>query len=213
MGKLEISLSFDDGAKQDMRLVELLTKYGLTATFYIPVMWKSLAKVKGWEPLDSLEVQQIADTFELGAHGVTHDYLTKIPFDTARWEIEDSKKQLQDMFGHKVTKFAYPRGYATDQLIDIVRKNYEHGRSTLVNSLDPQEDPAWQHTTVHVGYDRAEYNGEGWFDFATRKLRSAVLRKEAHYRVWGHSWEIEKYNGWHQLEVLFREIQIASTPS
>lgn len=198
--KTEIHLSFDDGSVHDLKLVELLEKHDLTATFYIPVYWDSYNKRKGDEPLSDADVRMIADKYEIGSHTITHPLLTRIPYGAAEYEIIHSRRMLQDILGKEITKFAYPRGYATDQIVDIVRKTYEHGRSTLVGNVEPPINNAWEHTSVHLACDRREYGNERWFDYGVRHLRRSQSKAGGYFHAWGHSAEIEKNNAWGQVD-------------
>ena len=47
---------------------------------------------------------------EIGAHTMTHPILTRIDADTARREITESKRRLEEILGMPVRSFAYPNG-------------------------------------------------------------------------------------------------------
>lgn len=47
---------------------------------------------------------------EIGAHTVSHPILTRLPDADARYEIVESKHELEDILGHRVRYFAYPNG-------------------------------------------------------------------------------------------------------
>lgn len=205
--KLTLETSWDDGCVLDQRLSEMLTKHDVQATFYIPAMWESYATQKGWLAMSKHQLLDLSQKFEIGSHGVTHALLTKIPYGVASWEIEQSKKMLEDLLGKPVTKFCYPRGYATDQLRDVVRQHYSYARSTLVGSLDMQEDSTWQHTTVHAGCQRAEYASMDWYTYAKKMLDRVRKRKFSLYHVWGHSHEIDRNGAWDALDRLLSELK------
>lgn len=202
---MKVLLSFDDGCSLDLKLVELLEKYSLKATFYIPVMWESYATIKGWTPLTKQELLEISQVHEIGSHTISHPLLTQVPYSVASYEITQSKGMLENIIGKEVTSFSYPRGYATDQLRNVVRKVYKSARSTLVGNTDYPTDPAWHNTTAHIGCPRAEYDKEHWFDYTIRHLEQAK-KKDGYFHVWGHSHEINKNNGWEATEKLFQTL-------
>jgi peptidoglycan/xylan/chitin deacetylase (PgdA/CDA1 family) len=73
--------------------------------------------------LDRIQVQEwLSLGFEIGAHTLTHPWLTTIPILQARNEIADSKKKLEDLFGVPVKHFCYPYGDYNDALVDLVRE-------------------------------------------------------------------------------------------
>jgi peptidoglycan/xylan/chitin deacetylase (PgdA/CDA1 family) len=47
---------------------------------------------------------------EIGAHCVTHPILARVPAETARREIVESKSRLESVLGSRVRSFAYPNG-------------------------------------------------------------------------------------------------------
>jgi len=56
---LDIKFSFDDGCKEDIRIAELLKKYGFVGTFYIPSNCK----------LTTVEIQKLDSLgMEVGGH-------------------------------------------------------------------------------------------------------------------------------------------------
>lgn len=200
-----IEASFDDGADHDVRLAELLARYNIRATFYIPVMWESIATIKGWIPLTKQQLLEIAKFHEIGAHTITHPLLTRVSYSVAKYEIEECKPLLESIIGQPVRKFAYPRGYATDQIRDIARKAYTSARSTLVGNTDPPTDPAWENPTVHVACQRTEYDDKHWFDYALQQLKIAK-KKDGYFHIFGHSWEISRNEAnWSALETLLKE--------
>ncbi|MFN4343283.1 MAG: polysaccharide deacetylase family protein [Azonexus sp.] len=49
---------------------------------------------------------------QIGAHTVSHPILSKTPLQEARREISESKTQLEQLLGEKISLFAYPNGKA-----------------------------------------------------------------------------------------------------
>lgn len=57
-----------------------------------------------------------------GAHSVNHQFLTKIPLELVKYEIRQSKKDIEENLGVKVTAFAYPYGDCNPEVINFVRE-------------------------------------------------------------------------------------------
>jgi peptidoglycan/xylan/chitin deacetylase (PgdA/CDA1 family) len=55
-----------------------------------------------------------------GAHTVNHPILTNMPLENAKWEIIQSKKDIEDNLGIEVTAFAYPNGYYNREIIEFI---------------------------------------------------------------------------------------------
>lgn len=177
-------ISIDDACASDMRVADLAAKYELEAIFYWPVEWRSLAYSKGYKPLDMYEALQIARNFEVGSHSVTHRLLTNLSEHEAQIEIADSKFILEGLFIRGITKFAPPRGYTNANLTEYALQYYESQRLTKGKGL------------VHIHPDSGANGNLPW-----RELASAIELNE----LWCHSWELDKFNLWDELEGFLSE--------
>lgn len=206
--------SFDDGCELDLRVAGLLEQYDIKdAIFYVPLDWVRVNRIHGDIPLRIEDLRSLSRRFKIGSHTVSHPMLTRIPADEILSEVITSKNELGILLGVvEIEDFCYPRGYANDDIRDLVREHYKTARNTLVGNLDPPEDPAWESTTVHVaGVRRKEYEGTTWLDEGLKLLNEAVERSkngdDVVYHFWGHSWEIERYSAWGDFEKLLMEIK------
>lgn len=206
--------SFDDGCALDVRVADLLERYGWKkeeAIFYIPSQWEEVNKQHGDEPLSFEQLKSLSKRFIIGSHTIVHPMLTRISSDAALYEIKLSRDRLERLLNIKVTDFCYPRGYANDDIRDMVRTYYKTARNTLVGNLELAEDPVWESTTVHVaGKRRKEYEGTSWLSEGRRLLKEATERDidtDTIYHLWGHSWELERYDAWDDFEIFLKEIQ------
>ena len=57
-----------------------------------------------------VEEMQNSGIIEFGSHTMKHRCLTKIPAEDARWELNESKKKLEEKLGREMVGFAYPYG-------------------------------------------------------------------------------------------------------
>lgn len=204
---MKIIASFDDGDKENLRIAELLDKYGLKGIFFVPLNWYSFNILNGRESLTSEDLLSLSQGgHEIGSHTITHPMLTRISLGQAFDEIVNSR-EIGSIVGKEVTKFCYPKGYAHEDHKNIVRKYYEYGRNTQVGHITEGEDPAWQSTTVHVaGNKRKEYKDTHWLKEALKLLQAARVKKDSIFHLWGHSWEIDKFNEWDNFETLLKEL-------
>lgn len=205
--------SFDDGCKEDLRLAELMVKYGIDdVTFYIPSDWQTHNIALGREPLSLDDVNNLNKQFTIGSHTVSHPLLTRIPIEQAEYEIVESKKTLEQLLSTEITSFCYPRGYSNPDILDLVGKHYLTARNTLVGALEAPEDPLWESTTVHAGGKRRkEYENTTWLEEGLWLLNQAVDKSKPNYKpiyhIFGHSWELTRERGWEDLESLLQEIR------
>lgn len=110
-----LAITFDDGLANNFDIAaDLLTKYGMTGTFFIPSAFIREERSTGWlsnimmswSDLRSLQ----AAGFEIGSHTRTHPNLGACALDVAREEIAGSKQDLEDRLGREIRSFAYPYG-------------------------------------------------------------------------------------------------------
>jgi peptidoglycan/xylan/chitin deacetylase (PgdA/CDA1 family) len=129
-----VVLTFDDGFRNLLdHAVPVLKNCGFRATVF--AVAGHLGKMNDWpgQPselphyplLSSTELVTLAGHgIEIGAHSVTHRYLTLLPADEARRELRESKRILEQILGIPVTSFAYPYGVATSETLDYAREYY-----------------------------------------------------------------------------------------
>jgi len=173
-------MSVDDGCRHDLRIAQLAKKYAIECTFYWPVNWTHHALAHGYEPLSYREALEIAEKHEIGSHTITHRHLTKLDLEDAVSEVVESKLMLTRLFPNNViNKFCPPRGYTNEILTEATLGVYDSQRLTKGEGL------------VHIHPNSGANNNMDWREYA-----KTVDVKE----IWGHSWEIEKYNLWQQLE-------------
>lgn len=178
-----IRISADDGCASDMRLAELCTKYDTELIFYWPFDWKNYAKIKGFKPLLVKDAIELSHSFEIGSHTITHPLLTQIPEEDAKHEIWMSKIYLQQKFGKPVRKFAPPRGYMNYELMKFAYLHYKEIRMTKGDHL------------VHIHPNSGANDNKPW--------REAINDKTT--ELWCHSWELDKFNLWDELEAYLKE--------
>lgn len=176
-------LSVDDGCSSDIRLAELANKYGIKTIFYWPVNISSLAFNNGYEPLTLEQCKKISKEHEIGSHTITHRHLTKIPYEEACKEIKDSQLILESKFDVMITKFCPPRGYTNQSLTEFTLEHYESQRLTRGKGL------------VHIHPNSGANNNIPW--------RKAI--NESTEEIWCHSWELNKFDLWDELEEVLSE--------
>lgn len=79
----------------------------------------------------------------IGAHTVTHPRLDEVDEATARREIEDSAREIQDRLGLAAGSFAYPYGAASRAVRELVDSRFEYAVSTELDYASAASDPHW----------------------------------------------------------------------
>src|ERR1700756_5209192 len=94
--------SWDDGHPLDFRIAELLTKYSLAGTFYVP------PKNQYCEVMSAAEIRQLSGVFEIGGHTLHHLPVDGLPDSVAREEIVAGKRLLEAIIGKCCRIFSFP---------------------------------------------------------------------------------------------------------
>jgi len=93
-------------------------------------------------PLSAEEVRKLSDgPISVGAHTVSHPWLTELtPSELAR-EIADSKATCEDLLGHPVSTFAYPFGvYDAASLAAVAAQGFSLACSTVPTPVSDDSD-------------------------------------------------------------------------
>ncbi|HEU5381228.1 MAG TPA: polysaccharide deacetylase family protein [Ktedonobacteraceae bacterium] len=204
-----ITTSWDDGHKLDLKLATLLKKYNLAATFYIAPSQPGFDRK---DLLSEQEIQFLSESFEIGGHTLHHPNLTQVPLNIAVDEIKAGRDWLESITGKKIRSFAYPYGAYTEPVQKAVLDlGFVVARTAERFSIKSPTDYSALPTTVHlVNYKRdikkfPKYRTIKWQNLA-RYFFDQTLKKGGVFHLWGHSWEVEKYNQWKNLEAIFEYI-------
>ena len=218
-----VTTSWDDGHPLDIRLAEMLARYAVVGTFYVPLRYESV------RVMDKKDIRALrAMGMEIGSHTLTHPNLTKVDKDEAIYELVESKKRLEDIVGEEIVSFCYPAGkFNSVSRSCVIDSNYRLARTTVAFRTDCDFDPfcmpvsfqLYPHTRfVSLRHALKEGNLRGllsWCRFWEMendpvKLAQRVLpycqSNGGIWHMWGHSWEIDKFHLWSVLEDVLRRI-------
>ncbi|MGC9000842.1 polysaccharide deacetylase family protein [Caldisericum sp.] len=223
--KIYFTTSWDDGSVYDLKLAEILVKYGIKGTFYIPIK-----NVERNDILSPQQIKELSELFEIGGHTYNHYVLTKLPNHIAKDEIGKGKEELENIIGKNILCFCFPKGKFRKIHIQMVKQSgFLFARTTGYLRYKRIVDKKFNllHTTLqvypHKPYQyilsltkRKDIEGlkslifnfsaiSNWNKFSDTLLRKAVNEGVA-FHLWGHSWEIEELNLWGMLESFFKEV-------
>lgn len=213
-GKLKaVTFSYDDGVTQDIRLIELLNKYGLKSTFNLnsELLGKKGILVRrdgvriAHYKIHPDDVRGIYEGHEIAVHTLTHPNLTEQDDAEVIRQVETDRLNLSELAGYEVIGMAYPCGGVNndDRVAEIIRNNTGVKYSRTITSSDNfelQENlMRFNPTVYHMQLDRMLELGK---EFAELKTDTPKI-----FYVWGHSYEMDLASDyWMKLESLFEII-------
>lgn len=156
-----ITLTFDDGFRNVLRhAVEPMQRHGFRAIQFLVA--DRLGDLNDWEmrqgevPERLMDAAQIRDWLaaghEIGAHSLTHPFLTQIPLPRAREEICASKKKLEDLFRVPIRHFCYPYGDCNEAICELARAAGYETACTTEFGVNTTETEPWRFRRVTARY-------------------------------------------------------------
>ncbi|HAJ96524.1 MAG TPA: polysaccharide deacetylase [Ruminococcus sp.] len=196
-----VTFSYDDGNRQDIRLLEMLNTYGLKCTFNLNsgLNGNEIWKYKGVD-VQRLNLEQCAELYkghEIAVHGSCHLNPTELSPEELSQELAGNKAELTRIFGVEPVGMAYAYGCYNNAVINQAKEiRLKYGRTTEPShSFDIQRDLMRFRPTCH--HDDAML-----FELA-EKFLSLNPKKPQIFYVWGHSYEPDGNQNWDRLERLF----------
>jgi peptidoglycan/xylan/chitin deacetylase (PgdA/CDA1 family) len=157
-----VVLTFDDGfADFYTNALPVLQRYGFAATLYITTAliedrrhWLHKLGHNGRSGLSWSQIVEITSAgVECGAHTHTHPQLDTIPLVAAREEIIYSKTKLEQQLGQEVVSFAYPHGYYTAAVRQLVQEAGYSSACAVKHALSSMTDDRFALARLIVGGD------------------------------------------------------------
>jgi peptidoglycan/xylan/chitin deacetylase (PgdA/CDA1 family) len=120
----QVVITFDDGFSDQMRAFELLQKYGMKATYYIATGGNASRWCIGpnrrygpayncgdgylnWDQIRQLDRSGL---ITIAGHTVDHVNLAALSAEAQRFQLAESKRQIEAELGHGIRHLAYPYG-------------------------------------------------------------------------------------------------------
>lgn len=192
-----VTLSYDDGVIQDIRLVKLMNQYGLKGTFNLNTGLQGQIKFRDGidnSRLDLKEYKSLYKGHEISLHTEYHPHLELLPYDRIVEEIRVNRKKLKKIFKLKrIPGFAYPFGTYNDVVLKTLKdENVLYGRTVLSTYAfdEPKDYLVWNPTISHRDPKL----------FKTLDIFVHTEQELPVFYLWGHSYEFENQNNWEIIE-------------
>ena len=135
-----VVLTFDDGYGDFYsQALPLLKQYGHTATLFQTTGWVGVEgtdkRMLNWRELSEIAAAGI----EIGAHTIKHPQLDQLPEGELREELYGPKSMLEDKLGMPVPGLAYPFGYSSEKVRQVVREAGYAYAYAVGNAMTPSD--------------------------------------------------------------------------
>ncbi len=197
-----LTLSYDDGVEQDIRLLHIMKQYGLKGTFNINSgLYAKEGTIYQEDHIHRrMTEKQITEAFhgagqEVAVHSFTHPFLEQLPQAMMMKEIIADRETLEEQFGTIVRGMAYPFGTWNEEVIAALQSCGIVYARTVESTYDFKIPVDWMKlpATCH-------HNSPKLMELGKKFVEDKVTRAPYLFYLWGHSYEFEAQNNWHIIE-------------
>ncbi len=197
-----LTLSYDDGVEQDIRLIEIMKKNGIKGTFNINA---GLYAPEGhrWPEgqihrrMSLTESQKVYghEGVEVAIHGTDHPFWDSLPTSEAMYDIINDRRMLEQQYETIIKGGAYPYGAYSDDVVEILRLAGIKYCRTVESSHSFEMPRDWLRLkpTCH-------HNDEKLSDLTDIFMNKEADREPMLFYLWGHSYEFERDDNWYVIE-------------
>lgn len=200
-----LTLSYDDGVVQDIRLIALMDKYGIKGTFNVNSACyldenAQREKYCGRMKLSEAKELYINSGHEVAVHSLTHPFLEKLKPHEVIKEVLEDRKRIENDYSVFARGMAYPYGTYSDEVVDILKDCGICYSRTVKSTLDFGFPENWLtlHPTCH-------HKNPKLMELAENFLKqSRYISNNLMFYLWGHSYEFDSDNNWNVIEDFFK---------
>ncbi|MEG1516186.1 MAG: polysaccharide deacetylase family protein [Clostridia bacterium] len=205
-GKMKaLTFSYDDGITQDIRLIHLLDKYALKATFNLNSALLGTSGTLSRQGIcvshDKIapgDVARIYHGHEVAVHTLTHPLLPELTDAQILREVDVDRQTLSRLTGQTVVGMAYPGGGVnfTAHVATLIATHTPllYARTTVCSlNFELQSDLMQYHPTLHhMQWDELFSLGQSFVSLHPNRPQL--------FYIWGHAYEFDIENTWTRFE-------------
>ena len=198
-----LTLSYDDGVVEDIRLIDIMKAHGLKGTFNVNTGRYAAEGAPRKEPyanrLTYAEVSELynQEGIEIAIHGYSHASLPTLPPLQATVEVLRDRENLEAQFDREVRGMAYAYGSYDDKTVQVLRDCGVLYCRTVISTekFDLPTDWLRLPATCHHKNPRLLELTEKFLNTQLRDRDNPWL-----FYLWGHSYEFERDQNWEIIE-------------
>lgn len=206
-GHVIVTSSWDDGDRNDVRMIDILKKYHAKGTFFLypknyVLLEQDQEAALAVDPRLITPFSKFIATYtsykgvEVGAHTYSHPDPRKLPPEELAYELQETKFILENWFKRPITGMAYPYGAVDARVLTAVAKaGYQYARRVEnTKTVYPVKNPLEVYPTVHFK------DPKFWDEFERVKREGGV------FYFWGHSHEINTPEDWQRFDAMIARL-------
>ena len=197
-----LTLSYDDGVQQDIRLIEIMRKHGIKGTFNINTglfapegtvypqgqIHRRMTKKEAYD-------LYLSNGMEVAVHAYYHPCLEVLTPQEVTEEVLNDRIDIEKTTGRITRGMAYPYGSTNQKVVDCLKAcGILYARTVhSTNNFQIAEDWLRLPATCH-------HNNPNLMQLAQQFVSYVVKNEPGIFYLWGHSYEFEINNNWHVIE-------------
>ena len=203
-----VTLSYDDGSEQDVRLIELLNQNHMKATFNIST---GLYSPEGKQFSEGSVCRRLTHDrainlyknsgHEVAVHGFSHPMLEQMPVSRVSMEVFEDRINLERDFGVSVRGMAYPFGTYSQSVIEALKSTGIVYSRTTVSSKNFSLPTDWFRLSP-----TCKHTDPQLMELTERFLSAKGDKAPMLFYLWGHSFEFDADGNWNVIENFCRQI-------
>ena len=206
-GKIKaLTFSYDDGQRQDIRLIELFNKYGVKGTFNLNSGNMEKSDETKTTQVTLEQIPKVYKGHEVAVHASKHSFLEKLPYPVVVKELYEDRKELEKYTGYIVRGMAYPFGTYSDDVVRIAKDvGIKYSRTVEAHHrfIIPVDWLRMPSTCHHAD--------KQLFELADRFLNEDPTNNWSStsgnlFYVWGHSYEFRTEEDWERMEKFLEKV-------
>ncbi len=207
-----LTFSYDDGCADDIRLADIMTKYGVKGTFNFHN--EELKDILKNSRMTKEEVYEhiLNPGHEVAAHGAFHRASAQqIALDGIH-DVLFNRLELEERYDRIIRGMAYPdtgiRRFANGATYENIKRYLTDLGIAYARTLGSDNDDFMLPTDWHAWMPTAHHNNPKLMEYADKFLKEDVCSMETYpsrrtpllFFVWGHSFEFRLKDNWNVIE-------------
>lgn len=211
-----VTLSYDDGCRADLRMVETINRYGMKCTFNINSDLIGREDDEWHLTASEIEKYLLGTGHEVAIHGAKHNAPGNLRAIDGIQDVLNGRLGLEKTFNRIIRGLAYPDSginhFENGASYKNIRQYLKDLGIVYARTVNPDNDRfelptdwyAWVPTAHHTNPEVLEYADR----FLSMDIENAYCasRWSQLFYLWGHSFEFDNNDNWELLDAICEKL-------